>query len=322
MSGCDCCSQPPCPEPWIECKSISASKTKCGFTSFSGPLKYYLTSVFTISGSCTGDDGCRNLSEGGGWTETKQYTVGPTGSCSLSTTCTGSRDSSRTTYDTEICIDDSGSCIGTLAADCTWSASGSSCGSWGSAGYPAYGYTTTVTSPTTKSHTVTNFYIMSCSGSGTTTLSNEYPTVDLIAAAVASLPAYGTDWNGSCSAVRALSPDETSYTIQRFKWRIRHRPTGTCYLKVWLNEVFTPEGGGAPTVTPLTDYVWNGTGSPCLTDDTLPPDHVDNEIVGSETEVLEPSADGTTSIEIAKWSCVPGYTPPDDGTANGYPVPE
>jgi hypothetical protein len=138
------------------------------------------------------------------------------------------------------------------------------------------------------------------------------------------LPEWPDTWGGSCSAFRNLSPDESSFSIRKFKWRISHPPTGTCYLKVWLNRVFTPETGD-PTITPLTPYEWSSSGNPCFSDTEKPPGHEDNKIVSSTTTEDVPGTDGTVSIEIAKWSCVPGYEPdisdPENPQANGFPDP-
>jgi hypothetical protein len=92
-------------------------------------------------------------------------------------------------------------------------------------------------------------------------------------------------------------------------------------MKVWLRKVFTPDGGGDPVITLLDPYEWTGTGSPCLADTTKVFSATENKITGSETTENEPTENGTTIVEIVKWSCVPGYIPPDDGSANGYPVP-
>jgi hypothetical protein len=147
-----------------------------------------------------------------------------------------------------------------------------------------------------------------------------------------SFPAWpedrGEEWGGfesgqgeSCSAFRDWSEGLISKYERKIKWRLAHDPTGTCYLKVWLQKRFTPEGGGADTITALTPYEWTGTGNPCFAEALLPPDDAANRIASSPTEEGVPAADGTTTIEIVKWSCVSGYTPPDDGSANGYPVP-
>lgn len=147
-------------------------------------------------------------------------------------------------------------------------------------------------------------------------------TESLISKTIESLPDFPGTWDGSCASIRNLSEDENSYSIRRIKWRVAHPPTGTCYLKVWLQKRFTPEDEEAEEViTPLTAYEWNGTGNPCLTDPAEIFTDEANRIEGSATTEDEPATNGETTIEIVKWSCVEGYEPPDDGSANGYPVP-
>lgn len=207
----------------------------------------------------------------------------------------------------------------------------------------------------------------SASQTDTTTLSDEFTTSQLIAIALSHVPAYRPDpdnpedeigppfnqpcpnygWGGepgrvcfSCSSFRNLSTDETSYSIRRVRWKIRHMPTGTCYLKVWLRLRFRPEGttGSADTFTPLPDYEWRGSGNPCFANaekaynyagSSVPSEN--NVVFSEQTETLEPATDGTVFIEIVKWSALEGYTPDDpndDGTRpdpdnkpNCYPVP-
>jgi hypothetical protein len=165
-----------------------------------------------------------------------------------------------------------------------------------------------------------------CGGPETTTVNysglvEPETTEALIARVLTLLPSYDNDWNDTAGSFRNLSTDESSYSIRRGKWRLKHAPSGTCYLKVWLQRRFAPEGGGSPTLTPITAYEWTGTGNPCLADAEKSVSDPDNQIVSSATEEMEPGTDGTVTIEIVKYSCVPGYTPPDDGSANGYPVP-
>lgn len=96
------------------------------------------------------------------------------------------------------------------------------------------------------------------------------------------------------------------------KWRIEHSPTATCYLKVWLVERLTAAYGG--TTRPLEPYVWEGEGNPCAPDPALSP--VFQTIVSEETAI---TAVDVEQIEVLKYSYLPDYTPPDDGSANGYP---
>jgi hypothetical protein len=130
-----------------------------------------------------------------------------------------------------------------------------------------------------------------------------------------------------------LGTSELSATVRRkIKYRLRHLPSGTCYLKVWIRKTFTPAATvpptdplPAPTITEST-YEWVGTGNPCL---TVPTDAIDAEsqkISGTPIEVPVPSGLGTTAVEILKYSCVSGYEPdisdPENPQPNGFPDPE
>jgi hypothetical protein len=104
-------------------------------------------------------------------------------------------------------------------------------------------------------------------------------------------------------------------------WTLRHHPTATCYLAVWFDQKFIDDVTSGETVTPITDpYIWTPSESPlCLIDPTKPPDHADNMVI-SDPITFTPTPYGTNSLIIRKWSCLPDYTPPDDGSANGFPV--
>ena len=314
MPACNCCSEPPCAVS-IECDSVSASgsKTACGAINPDDGLRY-LTVVTTVTSSR--DESIADYGGVGGTysdvsttssTDTTTYTENP---CASSVVYAGTSTRTQTVF-----IPDYD------PADYNWS---SQCDGTRNATTGAWTGTYTVT----ENGVVIDSGVSSapCDDHGidsNTVFSNPYveeTTAALIARAVAALPAYPDTWGGSCSAVKNLASDESSYTLRRFKWRLKHAPTGTCYLKAWLQSRFVPETG-AEVITPLTPYEWSGSGNPCFTDDTKPPDHEDNEILGADSEQMEPSTDGETFIEIVKFSCVEGYDPPDDGTANGFPVP-
>jgi len=163
-------------------------------------------------------------------------------------------------------------------------------------------------------------------GQTTTTYSSENPwelTSSLIARTIAALPDWGgwDEWGAGdyLDVIRSLSPApiEYSYSIRRIKWRIQHYPTGTCYLKVWLQKRFE-DGIGDPVLTPLAPYTWTATGNPCFPDPTKEPYDDANLLLTEEQEEDEPSTNGITTIEIVKFSCVEGYEPAD-GQPNGFP---
>ena len=281
--SCNCCDAPPCASPVIQCKSISASKSKCG--QLEGGT-YYRRYEQTIVNHPASSADCGECPPPG---SDPRLGYNGVGSVVASTgfirtwndSCTFSQEDKTET-------------VSPSQMDCSLpppEEGGFPCAYWSSES-PTYSF------------------------------ANPYTTAALISATVAALPEWPTGWSGGCSAYRNLSPEESSYSIRRMKWRLTHARTGTCYLKVWLRTRFVPEGGGDPTLSDLPPYTWTATGSPCFAANDEPPDSEANMLTGDEFEEQEPSLDGTTTVEIVKWSCLEGYTPPDDGTANGYPLPE
>lgn len=139
-------------------------------------------------------------------------------------------------------------------------------------------------------------------------------------------------------------------TIQSFKWRIRHLPIPTCYLKVWMRRrtrlyILRPDPPapnvplaimpGSDTYEDMPPYIWEGSGNPCFPDQSKIFTHPDNLIKSSEDGVIENHPTDVPSlitVQILKWSFIPDYEPPDDNptgpdigasisTANGFPAP-
>jgi hypothetical protein len=307
-------------------------KHKCGFPTYqtTSPPQKYLVETFTFSGNCTGFDGCFDLTAGGSRGEVYAYSVDEVGFCygPVFSDCTGTGSWTLTPRSEELCGEgaEGGSCSASRNADCTWSSSGSSCGSWGPDDRPIP-YTTATTSATVKTHTAEDFYVMTCSGSGTSTLSEEYTTEMLIEKTLAALPEWPDPfvW-GVDSALRELTSNELSYTVQEIKWRIAHQSSATCYLKAWVQRRFRPLGtfGDSDVITDLTPYEWIGTGTPCWSNETTPPAYT-NYFYSSINEEGIPEENGTSTIEISKWSCVEGYEPdisdPYNPQPNGFPDP-
>jgi len=323
--GCNCCEQPPCPAPVLECDAISQSKSKFGPCGYLNPAdgKYYSKKTETGTASTHFEDGAGSppsdwwsIVRDASCTITRVYEKGGL-PCAETVTVTGS--SSYTYVESSYSALDDNEFVTTTICETTLAG-----GVW--TGTIRTIHTESAFPENNFDVTVPNGFIcneLDASIDFETTYENEVSaetTAELITRTVAALPAYPGTYSGSCSAYRNLSTDETSYSIRRTKWRVSHEPTGTCYLKVWLQARFTPEGGGSDTITPLTPYEWSGSGNPCFVDPMLPPDDPDNRITSSPTEEVEPATDGTTVIEIVKWSCLDGYTPPDDGTANGFPI--
>lgn len=324
MSACDCCDAPPLPSILIECDSVSASKSK-SYHAQCGELnpadgKYYLT-----------------IMEGQtGW--------GPNATPDPPPGCVAQVLQDRYDPDLHEHIIIAREVRETVAPDCTINKGGKKVYSVDEAGNcTGPEITSGVPSPCRQIEfrdTITvngtwgvfHDWALCCVEelSGRKDYSDEAPppknetTGDLISRTLSDLPSYPDKWGGSCSSYRNLSPDESSYSIQKFKWRLAHPPTGTCYLKVWLQKRFHPETG-TDTVTPLAAYEWTGSGSPCFTDATKGVDHADNRITGEPSEEDIPATDGTTTIEIVKFSCIPGYEPdisdPENPQPNGFPDP-
>jgi len=128
----------------------------------------------------------------------------------------------------------------------------------------------------------------------------------------------------SSSSYRSWTNGGLTKTERKSKYRMRHLPTGTCYLKVWISTIFTPLNG-TPEAPVITSYTWTGSGNPCLTVPNDPVNADSQKINGSTTEVLPPATNGTKEVTILKWSCVEGYEPdvsdPDNKQDNGFPDP-
>lgn len=230
------CSPNPCVAPSINlvCDSISASLSKCGFSAYQSSgdgiahkyLNYhidYTCDYYEYTCNCKvgypGYPGCIPNCSG---TDTPcavqkprdnlnsctchyafddTYTVNPDGSCSL--------------------VNGSGSCPSTT----------------GCQGCELGGSSTSLT-PTSRTTTWTR----TCTpggqvGAGTTTrtetLSSEYTTSMLKTNTVNAFPGWPGTFTGSCSAAATLSSDQSSYTIQRFKYKFTFSASTTPFTIHW-----------------------------------------------------------------------------------------
>jgi hypothetical protein len=303
--GCNCCDEPPCPGPSIQSKGSSATGSKeppptpCGY-SHAG--KYWAIRTDSENGSWEEGDyhGTR--------TANYVYTVAMVDGVCTETgpVCSGSASVTEGPPDGW-----RGSCTSTLNEDCSWSGT-----------YIETSPTGVVTEYPYTIPCHDRYYPRLSTYSSEVTPEEGESTEELISRVTSDLPPYPSDWGwGSGSASRDLSPDESSFSLSKIKWRLQHQPTGTCYLKVWMRRVTTPEDG-EPEYSDIAPYTWTGSGNPCFDDPERAPWAEENFIYGPEAEIGTPSEDGTITVEIVKWSCVEGYTPPDDGTANGYPPVE
>jgi hypothetical protein len=112
----------------------------------------------------------------------------------------------------------------------------------------------------------------------TTTFDAEYTTGMLKSHVESSLPPYsGSYTGGACASSRFLSSDEETYSIQRSKPRFSFA-TSPVDFSLTYDEVFTPAGGGSPSISSQSLSVSAGA------------TFVDGP------ELFEPSSNGTTSI--------------------------
>lgn len=293
---CDCCATPDCPSVSIQWESRAASKAKCGHSEFPGfastPPKRYLVATQVIA--AFESEECTSIPPfDADEIESREYsgecvnTINPANCVS---TVTGSGQVVITYCDgnSETVTLNCGTALG--------------CDEYQSATTCVQDYAS-LSGPAPYS---------------TTTLSDEYTTSLLMSNTAAALPAWDNDWNDTAGSLRNLTTDELNYSIRESKWRLRHAPSGTCYLKVWLREKFTPATGD-PTYTNLDPYIWQGTGNPCVSDPTKHPSHSDNMITGPENTLVIPTTNGTVTVEVLKYSCVEGYEP-GEGEPNGYPA--
>lgn len=111
--------------------------------------------------------------------------------------------------------------------------------------------------------------------------------------------------------------------LRSVSYKIVHRPTLTCYLKVWIREVFTPQGGGDTIAKNLTPYEWKHDGAdPCMNDPSKSVLDIVNNIESALYQIDPPSEPGVRTFNIVKYSFVEGYTPADPDINNNRPVPD
>lgn len=128
----------------------------------------------------------------------------------------------------------------------------------------------------------------------------------------------------------------------KYAWRFY---SATCYIKIWWKErtrtwgAFPPDG--APTVETFVDFeeaisIAESSGGLCyppyntlITQDGFDyPESAEHEMIPVDpTTIITPPGgsilfDFTSQMEavLTKYSFLPDYTPPDDGSANGFPA--
>lgn len=293
-----CCTPPPCPSPSLSIVSRSASKSKNGSCAFfnSADGNYYLTSTFTASGSGSSPD----MGDCSGYYDAS-YSYTEITTCDLSTglsscTASGSANFVQTIPFTRPI------CGGFLCDDVlTDTVTRVSCGNW-------LGTHTTQT-PTSTDCVTTSFAIDDISpllrliqtSTSSTTYTSIYSDALLISTTVAALPSWGEiPPCGSGSGSTELSSAELSgitYSIMQSKYQFCFPvPVSGCYKITW-NSVFTPDGGGTPTTTPMS-FIWDGTPPPDYN-----PDDTTTWPVSDIYEQDQPDSNGVVTIANIVASC-------------------
>ena len=181
-----------------------------------------------------------------------------------------------------------------------------------------------------------------------TTYSDEYTDAEIIAKGQALLDSQAFAELGFDSARSQLNmsdgqptgpPPGIGVEMRKIRYKIQHRPTITCYLKVWLARIFHEQNTpvALDVVTPLdSSYEWLPTNDPCLPDFTKHYGHVDNLITQSDWTIELPPdlVGGENKIVVYKFSFLQGYEPDDpeliagaltrpdpDPESNGFPTP-
>jgi hypothetical protein len=326
-----------------------------------------------------------------GRTQIKQYTLGADGEypiCTLTTSCSGSHTptitfsdycsgstSCTTTYN-EDCSTTIGNGSGSIQADvggglCCVSSVNSDCTDEGELYLCADGPTgepnfegscgdfqcpgEVTSSPAVSCLITTTYTNEATTGACTPTIFPSYPAfIDctLEGEEPPESPELTVGQGYDEQAFRYVNPtNPTSKTEQKIRFRVKHTPTGTCYLKVWFRKVIQNwkyedcetgfEGDpprtesweavvncednpctsrwstdGAPTFEAAGTYEWQGTGYPCFSDDAKPPSYCVNAIYSSEPVTVAATGNQSIFIEF-KYSQLEGYEP-NWGDENGY----
>jgi hypothetical protein len=337
-----CCDEPPCPSVSLLCNSISASKSKCGYSEYSPyvstPPKKYLTETYQedrdITTCCLAGSSVLPCGGFGLAYHILFHRDYDPSACTVSTTsvtCIGNHlNCDGSVHDSFGC----GESTFDTASSSTYK-SFSSAGSSAACSTPVCASGTRTDSGSTFSHT----------------LSNEYTTADLISNTVDALPAYATcfscvthDEDSACdeelsagqgcicSAFRNLSSDETSYTIRRFKYKFRFTGSVTCRLKILWKETFKPTltagvdfcgthynaGSEDPDPSHWTktsrSYTKSFSGNPCgpnASSNPTAPHGLITEWDSTEFTVNEPTTNGTTYITDIRWTILDGNNDTD-----------
>lgn len=254
--GCPPCGSAPCvppvpPEAGLEDRIASSSVTKCGFPEWTGyvsnPPKYYL--VRTLSGTLTYSD----------------YDYG----CSTCLTAAEATFRGAMTYESLVCEDPpSASVVVSVYESCSTFYSGFVDPTDDVFNF-SYDSTCFFESYTSITHTVygTNSCNYQHIGTGTAYAVNsyEYTTSDLVANAIATLPAISGPWYGYNPSTEYayfdISTDEMTCTKTKMEYRFvldtLNLSGYSCYKITW-QEKFEFKNNVYPPIYTAMTYVWNG----------------------------------------------------------------
>lgn len=274
--GCDGCTDDPCapsptaPAPTAYFRTVSGTRTKCGFDEWPGyestPPRKYLKN--TLSGSIqftnygAGCSGCVN-DEIDTYSGTTEYAVPGCGSL---------------VTEANVAQNYSPDCSSYSSTDVPTT----EISDYG-AGQQSVSYSGLVKTVTGTGSCVTSAIT---SGTATETLSVEYTTADLLSGIAGAMGAFSGSYSTTPStAYYDLSTDELTATMRKLQYKFSI-PSGLsgCYKIEWI-ERFSPEGGGSPTDT-AKSYLWDGSATE----------------TGAYT-IDVPATQGAVSIESVTASC-------------------
>lgn len=291
-----------CPSASAICDSVSASKSKCGYTEYtsaSSPPKYYLikTSVQNTSSTFTGSE-CSGTTHGSVSSSATDIITYDSATCV--STCSASGSVSLSVDNPSPEADRSCSATRSVCGHTDWTddaptncGGGHSISTGSTTDLFLFGETMmssrcggALNGTATESKTQTTHTITAANGTIVATLSDEYDTALLKSNVVAALPAFDGVYNNSCSATYNLSANETSFTLSRVKYKIKLNAAAPCdgVVVQWF-EHFQPSPSGSPTNTLKSEAFSEG------------------QIESGVYTIPDPTVNGTTTITSIVVDC-------------------
>lgn len=101
-----------------------------------------------------------------------------------------------------------------------------------------------------------------------------------------------------------LSDESWDAVSGRSRWRLSIPRSATCYMKIWIRRIFTPEGG-EPEETDEAEYTWQAASvSDCR--DRWNEDGTPKPFVTAQLGELALTEKGTATLAL-RYSCLAGY---------------